>query len=63
MKMNSFFKKWSLLTFVAAATTLGCLSCSDKDQERVEPPVVETVVHSISGMVLTPAEAAIGGPS
>ena len=61
MKMNSFFKKWSLLTFVAAATTLGCLSCSDKYQERVEPPVVETVVHSISGMVLTPAEAAIGG--
>lgn len=61
MKMNSNFKKWSILTLVAVATTLGLLSCHDKDTERVEVPVVEAVTHSISGVVLTPAEEAIGG--
>lgn len=35
MKMNSNLKKWSVLTLVAAATTLGLLSCHDKDEEKV----------------------------
>lgn len=38
MKMNLIKSKWSLLTLVAVATTLGFLSCSDKDKETVEPP-------------------------
>lgn len=59
--MNSNFKKWSVLTLVATATTLGILSCSDKDKETVEAPIVEVVTHSIGGVVLTPAEVAIGG--
>lgn len=61
MKMNLIKSKWSLLTLVAVATTLGFLSCSDKDKETVEPPVVEAVMHSINGLVVTPAEAAISG--
>lgn len=61
MKMNSNLKKWSVLTLVAAATTLGLLSCHDKDEEKVEVPVVEAVTHSIGGVVLTPAEEAVSG--
>ena len=59
--MNSNLKKWSVLTLVAAATTLGLLSCKDKDEEKVEVPVVEVVTHSIGGVVLTPAEATVSG--
>lgn len=61
MKTSLIFKKWSVLTLVALATAVGFSSCKDKDETPVEVPVVETVTHSISGVVVTPAEAAIGG--
>lgn len=49
------------MALVAATTTLGLFSCKDKDKDPVEVPVVEAVTHSISGVVVTPAQAPISG--
>lgn len=61
MKKNLIFKRWSFIALVAAATSLSFSSCKDDDKEEVKAPVVEAVTHSISGVVVTPAEASISG--
>lgn len=61
MKKIFLLKSWSFIALVAVATTLSFSSCKDDDKEEVKVPVVEVVTHSISGVVLTPAEAPISG--